>query len=465
MACNSSACQSGCYRNEEQEEVAEQQEQTQDLTSRGGVNGSNSHQNLCMKCKTNVSICGGIGDDGRFCGDCFRSNLYGKFKHAVSSNAMITPSDKVLVAFSGGASSRVALQFVHEMQQKAQKNYEASKDRSLPVFRVGVAFIDESAVISVPSQEVENAIEEIRLIVSNAAPPAKELHVVPIQNICSSDSIDGKIRLENLLDTVSDATGKEDLLIHLRMLSLQKVASDNGYNRILLGTCTSRIACHVISATVKGEGYSLPADIQYVDCRWKVPIVLPLRDCLAQELNILCHLDGLKIVELFKDSGSGINGLVSSFVKLLQEENPSRECTIVRTAGKLIPFHFNRIPEIKDSRVPLATRRRQKRLDLKPNESISSESFCPICNSPVKKSDSSNLKNPESFQNSHTFSASCCSSCRFQILPKDDSSIEHLLSLLPQPMVARVGYGSIGDVSSLRDQIQDCLLSDGEDEL
>jgi hypothetical protein len=30
----------------------------------------------------------------------------------------------------------------------------------------------------------------------------------------------------------------------------------------------------------------------------------------------------------------------------LQEENPSRESTIVRTAGKLIPFHFNRIPEI-----------------------------------------------------------------------------------------------------------------------
>lgn len=117
----------------------------------------------------------------------------------------------------------MALQFVHEMQQKAQKNYDASKDRSLPVFRVGVAFIDESAVISVPSQEVENAIEEIRLIVSNAALPAKELHVVPIQNICSSDSTDGKIRLEKLLDAVSDATGKEDLLAHLRMLSLQKV--------------------------------------------------------------------------------------------------------------------------------------------------------------------------------------------------------------------------------------------------
>jgi len=29
--------------------------------------------------------------------------------------------------------------------------------------------------------------------------------------------------LNSLLDVVSDATGKEDLLLHLRMLSLQKV--------------------------------------------------------------------------------------------------------------------------------------------------------------------------------------------------------------------------------------------------
>jgi hypothetical protein len=30
-----------------------------------------------------------------------------------------------------------------------------------------------------------------------------------------------------------------------------QIASENGYNRLVLGSCTSRIACHVISATVK----------------------------------------------------------------------------------------------------------------------------------------------------------------------------------------------------------------------
>lgn len=460
MACNASTCQSNCYRNEEQA-----QEKAVDSSTNPIADDNNQNQNVCVKCKSNEPISASGGENGGFCADCFRSNLYGKFRLSVTSYAMISPTDNVLVAFSGGTSSRVALQFVHEMQNKSQKNFDASRDRSLPVFGVGVAFIDESSIFPVPSHEIDKAIQEIRLIVSNLAPPRKELHVVPIENVCSSNSSDGRDRLKSLLDVVSDATGKEDLLLHLRMLSLQKIASENGYNRLVLGSCTSRIACHVLSATVKGQGYSLPADMQYVDARWEIPTVLPLRDCLAQELNMLCQLDGLKTVELLKGSCAGINGLVSSFVTLLQEENPSRECTIVRTAGKLTPFHFNRIPESNDSNLLLATRRRQKRYNLKPNESISSESFCPICNSPLNKSDLLRLSNLGSCQtSSDSFGAACCSSCRFQILPKDPPSMEHFYSQLPQPLIARAKHSSYGNLSLLREQIQDCLISDSEDE-
>ncbi|KAK1548799.1 hypothetical protein Q3G72_026692 [Acer saccharum] len=252
---------------------------------------------LCVKCKVNEPV-SGTSDDGRFCRECFRSNLYGKFKLAVTSNAMITPSYNLLVAFSSGSSSRVVLQFVHEMQQRAQKNFDASKDRSLPVFGVGVTFIDESAYHSVPSCEIDKAIEDIK---SSAA---------------SKDVGSAK-------DSVTDSVVRGDVLLHLRMLSMQtsrynvsrcirsqylllQVASENGYNRLVLGLCTSRIACHVITATVKGQGYSLPADIQYVDARWEIPVVLPLRDCLAPELNMLCHLDGSDLLLAGQSRDCGI---------------------------------------------------------------------------------------------------------------------------------------------------------------
>lgn len=454
MACNSATgCQSGCYKNEFE----------QDLKPATETISNSNEQNLCVKCKANEPTAG-AGEDGKHCLDCFRSNLFGKFRLAVASNALITPADNVLVAFSGGPSSRVALQFVHELQQRAQKNFDASKDRSLPVFGVGVVFVDETAYYPVPSSEIDNAIQEIKLIVSNLSPPTKELHVIPIESIFCSNQCDRRERFKKLVDSVSDATGKEDLLLQLRMLSLQKFASENGYNRLLLGLCTSRIACHVITATVKGRGYSLPADIQYADARWEIPVVLPLRDCLAQELNMLCQLDCLKTVELLNQTHSGINGLVSSFVKILQEENPSRESTIMRTAGKLTPFHFNKIPELNDSSVPLASQRRQKRFNLKPNESISSESFCSLCYSPLNQSDLTSLSSHDNCKNSDIFVAACCSSCRFQIFPKDPSSMEKFYSLLPEPLVARAKHVRNGDSSLLREQIQDFLLSDSEDD-
>ncbi|KAK2996733.1 hypothetical protein RJ639_025472, partial [Escallonia herrerae] len=436
----------------------------------------------------------------------------------------------------------VALQFVHEIQHKAQKNFDASasRDRSLPVFGVGAAFIDESAICPVSSNEFDEALEDMRLIVTNLAPPRKNFHVVPIESVYSSDCCNGRDRLKELLNAVSDVTGREDLLVHLRMLCLQKIALENGYTKLVIGSCTSRIACHILAATVKvslwkrnlvdqggtsweestgsplawfmpnespaleegklaerwdsiavggdadlslweelekqmdlkaeasrffleGRGYSLAADIQYVDARWEIPVVLPLRDCLMQELNVLCMLDSLKTVEVFNGSRVGINGLVTSFVKLLQEENPSRECTIARTAGKLTPFHFNKIPEADDCNDHLAIQRRQKKFNLKPNESLPPESFCPICSSPLNNSFTSVSGCENGHRSPEDFIATCCTSCQFQILPSEPSALGHFCSILPQQIVDQAKDGSCGNQRWLREQIKDCLLSDSED--
>ncbi|KAL5717790.1 hypothetical protein ACHQM5_010755 [Ranunculus cassubicifolius] len=414
--------------------------------------------NICYKCKE-VDV---VKSTGGLCGGCFDISLFAKFRQAITTQDLISSTDNVLVAFSGGPCSRVALQFVHELQHKAQRNFDASKDKSCSVFGVGVAFIDETAVTSVPSHEFDTALQEMRLIVSSLAPPTKKLHIVPIQSIFSSDSTDGRNKLDELLHTISDATGKEDLLHHLRMMSLQKIAFENRYNKLVLGSCSSRIACHVLSATVKGQGYSLPADIQYIDARWEIPVVLPLRDCLSQELNLLCTLNRLKTLNTLDFPHSGINGLVSSFLTVLQEENPARERTIVRTAEKLLPFHFNRLPEIEN----VDNRRRRKKQNLKPSEPISSEIFCPICYSPINKVDLEEGMScrTEARETSWAlFGASCCPSCQFQILPKDSLSMEEFYSNLPQKMTGRAKDFNGDNQTRLREQIKDCLLSDDED--
>ncbi|THG20475.1 hypothetical protein TEA_015122 [Camellia sinensis var. sinensis] len=118
MACSSGSCESGCYKDKNSEE-------DQQLEKKKAVNGvvkignDLNRTNLCIKCKSNQTIATTIpttaGDASRFCSDCFRTNLFGKFRFAVTSNAMISPEDNVLVAFSGDTSSSTLLLFTNSM--------------------------------------------------------------------------------------------------------------------------------------------------------------------------------------------------------------------------------------------------------------------------------------------------------------------------------------------------------------
>lgn len=117
MACNSGCCKSGCHGVGDEDEDKRPATQNGEPSNSASPGGDDSEPSTdcdarCFKCKVNEtmshsypSIAGG-GEVGRFCIDCFRGNLFGKFRFAVTSNAMILPSDNLLVAFSGGASSR-----------------------------------------------------------------------------------------------------------------------------------------------------------------------------------------------------------------------------------------------------------------------------------------------------------------------------------------------------------------------
>lgn len=124
MACNSGNCRSGACDRDNLDRVEDRSSLPQPTEANELSNGSSRRGNnsICVKCKVNQTMAAAgsesIGefipadDVGRFCGDCFRSNIYGKFRFAVSSNALISPTDNVLVAFSGGPSSRSAFSYV-----------------------------------------------------------------------------------------------------------------------------------------------------------------------------------------------------------------------------------------------------------------------------------------------------------------------------------------------------------------
>ncbi|KAJ3674348.1 hypothetical protein LUZ60_004964 [Juncus effusus] len=432
-----SSCESSC----EQSNCKREEPSTEERFDHLAI----SQERRCTKCGEEepaaMDACNGL------CAACFRAYLYGKFKLAVTSNAMIAPTDRVLLAYSGGPASRVVLEFVHEMQSKSLQSWAASNSQSLPVFSVGVVFVNEFYDSAIPSDAIQAAIEERKSVVLDLSPPKKEFYVLQIEDVFSKN---GKNELRELLSDINDETGKEDFLGYLRMSALQKVALENGYNKLVLGSCASSIARQIISSTVKGQGYSLPADIQYVDTRYKVPLVLPIRDILQQELITLCNIDRLKTQQLFERPRAGINALVSSFVTQLREENPSREHTILRTAGKLKPFKFNKFSSNDSKFLP-------SRIRPKFTENISDESddlFCLICSSPLTKKETE-IKKEMEIKKEESFVSSFCETCGFQIVPKGRVERENFFEMLPKEFVKR---------SILREEIKDYLLDGDIDE-
>jgi len=174
------------------------------------------------------------------------------------------------------------------------------------------------------------------------------VHFAPLEDVFSSASEDKAARLKEVLSMIDDETGRDDFVCCLRMLSLQKVLPFSAwpcfqvpfwygtcnFMLIFCSDCTGKwlhqdhardmrfwnsMPCAIyhregilliwwclivvekimrecwvhdwITNCSQGQGHSLPADVQYVDTRWEVPVVLPLHDCLAQELSLLCELD------------------------------------------------------------------------------------------------------------------------------------------------------------------------------
>lgn len=136
----------------------------------------------------------------------------------------------------------------------------------------------------------------------------------------------------------------------------------------------------------------------------------------------------------------------------IQKENASRQRTIVRTAEKLTPFSFNKIPETNGTFDDISLKRRRRLFNAKSGESISADILCAICGGPLSASEIQKNRSmlPRCQTRSDMFAVNCCHSCSFQILPGDLSSLEHFYSLLPEVMIEKVKVSAENDHHKLR---------------
>ncbi|KAG6542441.1 hypothetical protein Mapa_016131 [Marchantia paleacea] len=446
---------------------------------------------LCIKCKDGVPAITVGNQTEPLCASCLHVSIISKFKTAVNNHGLITPADNVLVAVSGGPSSRVAVEMLKEIRSKAQNDADAAKDHVLKVFGLGVVYIDEATVLKLPRTDAEAAVTAIKEMYEGIP-----VHVVQLESVFETessvvhenggdnlarlplveDTADPKSKLSKLFESVQDATGKEDLLELFRMQAIQVVAQSHGYTKVVLALTATRVAARVVAATTKGQGYSLPAYIQYLDGRWPVPVVLPLRDCVARELALHCHFSKLSTtfvrgLTTMTDPRSSLNNLAHHFITLLQEDNPAREHTIVRTAAKLTSFGFNAevVPPSRRRRNPRNHDTSQEKSNLEP------EFLCSICRAPLKSSEMASAggrtHQTESIEQNeiHTsgqhgdMKSTCCPSCLFQIFPEEGTHAAEKFMLFPKTTRDMASSNFSQRQKWMRSQIEDFLIPEGDD--
>lgn len=205
------------------------------------------NDSLCTKCKVLPSVVIASQDES-LCKLCLFNSLLIKVKSVVNKYKLIEDGDSVLLAFSGGFSSRFfffsvilfSLQFrlkschfraAINLLQSIQCNSSASKvvpERGKIEFKLGIAHVDERIISGVDNTVAEEAIESIKAICLNSKiePIIRPLEYsletsAFVSNATETETL--RQELQEVIAEVKDVTGKEDLVENLRLRCLSKV--------------------------------------------------------------------------------------------------------------------------------------------------------------------------------------------------------------------------------------------------
>lgn len=77
-----------------------------------------------------------------------------------------------------------------------------------------------------------------------------------------------RAQLHALLQSITDVTGREDLVHALHHKLLLKTAQAYGYAKLIMGDTQTTAAVRVVAAACKGQGYVLPTLVTGYDARY-----------------------------------------------------------------------------------------------------------------------------------------------------------------------------------------------------
>ena len=318
------------------------------LESKSAKAKGNFHgRRTCMKCSSSEAVVV-VRMDDPLCKTCFLAYFTHKFRATIGRARAIRAGEKVLLAFSGGPFSSAMMHLVCEgLSFRVPKKLR---------FEPGIAFIDEGEILKVSKEQRLQYAGQIRQIASKTGFPYHQLNLEDIFGLEKSTQGDaicckksGKLeagkddagKLKSLFDAMASMTAKEDLLRTLRHQLLLTTAIKEGYSKVMLAECATRISIRLLSDISQGRGGDVPCDTGFSDDRHgDVIFIRPMREFMTKEIALYNFFNNVETVPIMTlgtmtHSHASIDRLTEEFVTGLQADFPFTVSTIFRTGDKL----------------------------------------------------------------------------------------------------------------------------------
>lgn len=175
-----------------------------------------------------------------------------------------------------------------------------------------------------------------------------EKEILPARSAVSETSTNDKTaRLHHLMSSLPSETSRADVVHWLRLTLTIETAKQRGYDSILLGDSTTRLAERTLSETAKGRGGSLPWLTADGILPEGLKLIYPMRDLLKKEISTYASITSPPLTALILDKMSlyqtpvsakatTIDSLMSQYFETVEQNYPSIVANVVRTSSKLL---------------------------------------------------------------------------------------------------------------------------------
>ncbi|KAK9499831.1 hypothetical protein O3M35_002792 [Rhynocoris fuscipes] len=293
----------------------------------------------CRKCSEKASVV--LQAKFSYCRECFMEYFKHKFRATLGKTKIMKHGDKILVGFSGSASSLCLIDLIADSLKDGKKKKM--------MFEVNILFINERAAYP-SNKEIKlcdlNDVNDILKSYTNFKLYSTDLGAYLVDNInldCDNLYEDAsKVNeIQEIFSNFKTLTSKEDLLIKIRNNILFKVAHKMGCQKIFVAETSDHLAVNTIANIAQGRGGQLSLDIGFCNDRSSDLLLLrPLQDCSRKEItyyNLFNHLNPTTSVSFSTkgDKYSSIQKLSEAFITDLQSTFPSTVLTVHATGSKL----------------------------------------------------------------------------------------------------------------------------------